>query len=105
MQLGHNKMDFDIDAYEVSERLPKNNIVYEDEPAKNPLKTNPVSSEVRDEALQELEHESIELAKTILAPLAVPATRPPARFKFAFKLPNPWVVGAIFIVLLLLLRK
>jgi hypothetical protein len=98
-------MDFDIDAYEVSERLPKNNFSYDEEPAKHPLKKEVASTEIRDKAIQTLEQESTELAKSLLAPLAIPPPRAPARFKFAFKLPNPWAVGAIFIVLLLLLRK
>ena len=96
---GTNKMDFDIDAYEVSERLPKNNLTYDDE-LKNPLKKAVDSTKVRDEAIQNLEKESAELAKSILAPLALPAPRAPVRFKFSFKLPNPWVIGAIFLVLL-----
>ena len=95
--------DFNIDDYEVSERLPKTQVDYEEEDFN--LKSKISNFKIRDQAIENLEKESLDLAKTILAPFAVHSPAPPKRFKFNFKLPNPWLVGAIFLILVLLLRK
>ena len=95
--------DFNIDDYEVSERLPKKQVDYDEEDFN--LKSKIPNFKIRDQAIENLEKESVDLAKTILAPFTVHKPAPPKRFKFNFKLPNPWIVGAIFLILVLLLRK
>ena len=61
--------DFNIDDYEISERLPKSKIDYDEEEFN--LKAKIANHKIRDQAIEELEKESMDLAKTVLAPFAV----------------------------------
>ena len=86
----------------MSDRLPVNNIEYEEE---FDLKIQKVLHEdIRSAALEKLMKDSVRHAQSLMpAPLPVPVHQ--QQFKFAFKMPNPYIIAGVVLVLLILLRR
>ena len=86
----------------MSDRLPVNNIEYEEE---FDLKIQKVLHEdIRSAALEKLMKDSVRHAQSLMPPpLPVPVRQ--QQFKFAFKMPNPYIIAGVVLVLLILLRR
>jgi len=91
-----------MDAYEVSDRLPVNNVDYEEE---FDLKIQKVLHEdIRSAALEKLMKDSALHAESLI-PKPIPPPQRQPQFKFAFKFPNPYIIAGVVLVLLILLRR
>ena len=87
----------------MSDRLPANNIDYEEE---FDLKMQKVLHEdIRSAALEKLIKDSERHAESLIPKPIPPPPKPRQQFKFAFKMPNPYIIAGIVLVLLILLRR